>query len=160
MTQAELDALVAAAKKEGGEKLWKKHGFESEKAFDDFLAAAKTEAEAKKTEAQREKDRADQAENEKKDALSRAEKAEAKAAALEAGVPKEKVEKLVKLLPIFEGATLEAKIQAIIAEFPDFKGQSTPPLPSQNTRIKNQMSSTMAAADAELDKVFGSRAKS
>lgn len=157
LTQAEIDALVAGAKKEGAEKNWKKHGFASEKEFDDFLTAAKADADAKKTEAQREKERADKLEAEKAEVLSRVEKAEAKAAALEAGVAKEKVDKLVKLLPTYEGETVEAKIQAILVDFPEFKAVTTPPVPNAKTPIKNQYSPSMAAADAELDKVFGAR---
>ena len=48
LTQKELNALIAAAKKDGAEKLWKKAGYESEEAFESFINAARQEAEAKK----------------------------------------------------------------------------------------------------------------
>lgn len=160
MTQAEIDTLIAGAKREGGEKLWKKHGFESEKAFDDFLTASKAEADAKKSETQKEKDAREAAEKREQEALARADKAEAKAEALANGVPADKADRFIKLAMTYDGDTVQAKVKAALAENPEFKGQATPPIPSQNTRIKNQMSTTMAAADAELDKIFGSRTKS
>lgn len=160
MTQAELDTLIAGAKKEGGEKLWKKYGFDNEKAFDDFLTTSKAEAEAKKSETQKEKDAREAAEKREKEALARADKAEAKAEALALGVPADKVDRFIKLAMTYDGDTVQVKVKAAIAENPEFKGQTTQMIPSQNTKVRNQMSSTMAAADAELDKVFGFRQKS
>jgi len=160
MTQAELDTLIAGAKKEGGEKLWRKYGFDNEKAFDDFLTTSKAEAEAKKSETQKEKDAREAAEKREKEALARADKAEAKAEALALGVPADKVDRFIKLAMTYDGDTVQVKVKAAIAENPEFKGQTTQTIPSQNNKVRNQMSSTMAAADAELDKVFGSRQKS
>lgn len=160
MTQAELDTLIAGAKKEGGEKLWRKYGFDNEKAFDDFLTTSKAEAEAKKSETQKEKDAREAAEKREKEALARADKAEAKAEALALGVPADKADRFIKLAMTYEGDTVQAKVKAALAENPEFKGQAAQQIPSQNNKVRNQMSSTMAAADAELDKVFGSRQKS
>jgi hypothetical protein len=160
MTQAELDTLIAGAKKEGGEKLWRKYGFDNEKAFDDFLTTSKAEAEAKKSETQKEKDAREAAEKREKEALARADKAEAKAEALALGVPADKADRFIKLAMTYEGDTVQAKVKAALTENPEFKGQAAQQIPSQNNKVRNQMSSTMAAADAELDKVFGSRQKS
>jgi hypothetical protein len=103
MTQAELDTLIAGAKKEGGEKLWRKYGFDNEKAFDDFLTTSKAEAEAKKSETQKEKDAREAAEKREKEALARADKAEAKAEALALGVPADKADRFIKLAMTYEG---------------------------------------------------------
>lgn len=159
MTQAELDALVAGAKKEGGEKLWKKHGFENEKAFEDFLTMSKAAEDAKKTETQKEKEAREAAEKREREAIARADKAEAKAEALAQGVPADRADRFIKLAMTYDGDTVQAKVKAALVENPEFKGQTAQQIPSQNTKVKNQMSGTMAAADAELDKIFGARPK-
>lgn len=156
MTQTEIDALVAGAKKEGGEKLWKKHGFESEKAFEDFLTASKADADAKKTESQKNQDAKDAAEKREREANARADKAEAKAEALSLGVSPEKADRFIKLAMTYDGDTMKAKVEAALKENPEFKGKAQVEVPNANVRIKSQ-TPTMAAADAELDKVFGRR---
>lgn len=156
MTQAEIDALVAGAKKEGGEKLWKKHGFDNEKAFEDFLAAAKVEADAKKTEAQKDKEAKDVAEKKANEAAARADKAEARAEAFLQGVSKDKVDDIVALAMNEEGATMADKIKAAIEKRPWAKETVVAQqVPSQNAKIHSQFTPSMQAADAQLDAVFG-----
>lgn len=155
MTQKEIDALISGAKREGAEKLWKKNGFASEKEFDDFVTAAKKEADAKKSEAQREKDRADKAELAIKAQEERANKAEAKAEALALGVPADKADDLVMLAMTEKGETVAARIKAALENRPWFKDAPAAQVPNLSTRVRNQTSASMQAADAELEKVFG-----
>ena len=157
LTQKELNALIAAAKKDGAEKLWKKAGYESEEAFESFINAARQEAEAKKTELQREKERADAAEKARAELAARAERAEAKAEALALGVGSDKVDDLVTLAMLEQGDTIKAKVEAALEKRPWFKDIVSP---SISGKIKNQtpnMTTEQQRLDAELDKVFGKR---
>lgn len=153
LTQKEIDALVAGAKREGSEKVWQKNGFANEKEFDDFIKAAKAEADAKKSEVQREKERADKAESEKKMLEERANKAEAKAEALALGVPPDKAEDLVVLAMAEDGETITEKVKVALEKRPWFKDQSAQ-VPNLGAKVKNQTSGD-GAIDAELEKIFG-----
>lgn len=155
LTQKELNALVAAAKRDGAEKLWKKAGYESEEAFEAFLNAARQEAEAKKTELQKEKERADAAEKAKMELAARVERAEAKAEALALGVGSDKVDDLVTLAMLEQGDSVKAKVEAALEKRPWFKEAVGPNI---SGKIKNQtptMTTEQQRIDAELDKVFG-----
>ena len=54
-------------------------------------------------------------------ALTRAEKAEAQLSVLSAGIPAKKAEKAVKLAATYDGETMDAKIAAMLVEYPEFK---------------------------------------
>lgn len=155
MTQKEIDALISGAKKEGAERVWQKSGFASEKEFDDFVKAAKAEADAKKSETQKEKERADKAESDKKMLEDRVNKAEAKAEALALGVSADKADDLVVLSMAEKGETVADRVKAALEKRPWFKEAIIAQVPRLDTRVRNQTSASMQAADAELDKVFG-----
>ena len=124
-TDKQLNDLIA---KEAGKREEKatlaalaKMGF---KTIEEAEAFNKTRQESM---TQAEKDKAKLAEIETTAQTAARERDEAKAevAALKAGVPADKVAKVVKLAAGYDGDTMEAKITALLADFPDFvKGQT------------------------------------
>ena len=119
-TQSQLNDLIA---KEAGKREEKatlavlaKMGF---KTIEEAEAFNKTRQESM---TQAEKDKAKLAELETTAQTAARERDEAKAevAALKAGVPADKVAKVVKLAAGYDGDTMEEKITAFLADFPDF----------------------------------------
>lgn len=119
-TDKQLNDLIA---KEAGKRqekatadLLAKMGF---KSIEDVEAFNKSRQESM---TQAEKDKLKLAEQEAAAATNAKERDEARAevAALKAGVPADKVAKVVKLAAGYDGDTMEAKITALLADFPDF----------------------------------------
>lgn len=127
-TDKQLNDLIA---KEAGKRqekatadLLAKMGF---KSIEEVEAFNKSRQESM---TQAEKDKLKLAEQEAAAATNAKERDEARAevAALKAGVPADKVAKVVKLAAGYDGDTMEAKITALLADFPDFvKGQVQAP---------------------------------
>lgn len=152
-TDDDLNARAAAARKEGAEKAWKKHGFDNEKAFDDYMAAKKTEDEARKTEAQKDKEAREAAEKKAQEVEASTAAIRLENAALKAGVSPDKAERFVKLAAAYDGADDAAKIAAALADFPEFKGGAA--LPNVGGKSKSQPNDDVAAAKAAAAKAFG-----
>jgi len=114
-TQAELNAINAKTKT----KFLKELGFDSEEDYKKHLS----DLEAKKPLEEKLKT----LETKQNEALSRAEKAEARLSVLELGVPKEKVDRVVKLAQTYDGETIDAKIEAVLKDFPEFKTAGVKP---------------------------------
>lgn len=119
-TDKQLNDLIA---KEAGKRqekatadLLAKMGF---KSIEEVEAFNKSRQESM---TQAEKDKLKLAEQEAAAATNAKERDEARAevAALKAGVPADKVAKVVKLAAGYDGDTMEAKITALLADFPDF----------------------------------------
>lgn len=127
-TDKQLNDLIA---KEAGKRqekatadLLAKMGF---KSIEEVEAFNKSRQESM---TQAEKDKLKLAEQEAAAATNAKERDEARAevAALKAGVPADKVAKVVKLAAGYDGDTMEDKITALLADFPDFvKGQMQAP---------------------------------
>lgn len=113
-TQEEVNAINAKTKN----KYLKELGFDSEEAYKKHLE------DLQKNKPLEEKLKGE--ETAKQEALSRAEKAEAKLSAINAGVPSSKADKVVKLAQTYEGDDIDAKIKAVLEDFPELKGVSTP----------------------------------
>lgn len=152
-TDDDLNARAAAARKEGAEKAWKKHGFDSEKAFDEYMASKKTEDDARKTEAQKDKEAREAAEKKAAEVEASTASIRLENAALKAGVSPDKAERFVKLAAAYDGADDAAKIAAALADFPEFKGGST--LPNVGGKSKSQPNDDVSAAKAAAAKAFG-----
>lgn len=124
-TDKQLNDLIAKESGKRQEKatadLLAKMGF---KSIEEVEAFNKSRQESM---TQAEKDKLKLAEQESAAATNAKERDEARAevAALKAGVPADKVAKVVKLAAGYDGDTMEAKITALLDDFPDFmKGQS------------------------------------
>ena len=127
-TDKQLNDLIAKESGKRQEKatadLLAKMGF---KSIEEVEAFNKTRQESM---TQAEKDKLKIAEQEAAAATNAKERDEAKAevAALKAGVPADKVAKVVKLAAGYDGDTMDAKITALLADFPDFvKAQAGAP---------------------------------
>ena len=127
-TDKQLNDLIAKESGKRQEKatadLLAKMGFKSIEEVEAFI---KTRQESM---TQAEKDKLKIAEQEAAAATNAKERDEAKAevAALKAGVPADKVAKVVKLAAGYDGDTMDAKITALLADFPDFiKAQAGAP---------------------------------
>lgn len=122
-TQKQLNDLIA---KEAGTRqtaLLTKMGFktmEEAEAFNKSRQESMTQAE---------KDKLKLAEQEAAAATNAKERDEARAevAALKAGVPADKVSKVVKLAAGYDGDTMEEKINAMLVDFPDIVKKGTAP---------------------------------
>lgn len=152
-TDDDLNARAAAARKEAAEKVWKKHGFESEKAFEDYLAAKKTDDEKAKSDAQKAAEAREAAEKKAQEAEDGAQAIRLENAALKAGVPADRAERFVKIAAAYDGDDAAAKIAAALKDFPEFKGGAS--LPNVGDKSKSQPNDDLASAKAAAAKAFG-----
>lgn len=126
-TDKQLNDLIAKESGKRQEKatadLLARMGF---KTLDDLDAFNKSRQESM---TQAEKDKLKLAEQEAAAATNAKERDEARAeiAALKAGVPADKVSKVVKLAAGYDGETMEAKINAMLGDFPDIVKKGTAP---------------------------------
>lgn len=137
-TDKQVNDLIAREAGKRQEKatadLLAKMGF---KSLEDVEAFNKTRQESM---SQAEKDRLAIQEKETAAQTAARERDEARAevAALKAGVPADKVAKVVKLAAGYDGDTMDEKITALLADFPDFvKGQAAP-APQNAGRVTGQ----------------------
>jgi hypothetical protein len=137
-TDKQLNDLIA---KEAGKRqekatadLLAKMGF---KSIEEVEAFNKSRQESM---TQAEKDKLKLAEQEAAAATNAKERDEARAevAALKAGVPADKVAKVVKLAAGYDGDTMEAKITALLADFPDFVKGATGQAPRNAGLVTGQ----------------------
>lgn len=158
-TDKDLNDRAAAARREANEKVWKKHGFSSEKDFDDYLKGKRDEDEARKTESQRLKDEGDAHKKAADEARAEAMMARAEAEAMKVGVDPQKVERFVKIAMTYPGETSAEKIAATMKDFPtEFLPSSAPApkgAPSFGAPTKSQGSDGMEAARADLREAMG-----
>lgn len=152
-TDDDLNARAAAARKEAAEKLWKKHGFESEKAFEDYLTAKKSDDEKSKSDAQKALDAKTAAETRAAELEAGAQAIRLENAALKAGISAERAERFVKIAAAYDGDDAAAKVAAALKDFPEFKGAAT--LPNIGGQSKSQPNDDLAAAKAAAAKAFG-----
>lgn len=121
-TDSQLNDMLAARQGEQVAKLLKELGAESTGKLKDDMKALKALQDANKTEAEKLAASAKEATDKLTAAETRALNAEIKAELLGAGVPKDKIDRALKLVPGYEGETVEAKVAALVKEFPEFKG--------------------------------------
>lgn len=114
-TQTEVNAMNMKSKS----KYLKGLGFENEEDYKEALQKKKDNLSAD------EKIKAMEATS--NEALSRADKAEAKLTAIELGVPTARLEKVLKLAQTYDGDDMNAKINEVLKEFPEFKAASGVP---------------------------------
>lgn len=127
LTQSEVNRLVAGAKKNATEKLLKDLGVETAEGAKDALAKFRERQEAEKTELERVQGETDKERKSREAAEARAEAAESRFTAISKGVPADRAERVVKLAGSYEGETPEERIDAVLAEFPELKGQPGAP---------------------------------
>lgn len=140
-SQDDVNNLIAKESKAAVEKVLSDLGVQDAKSAKEGLAKLKEIQDAQKSEA--EKLAADLAASTEKitEAEARAIAAEAKLAAISAGIPADKADKVVKLAAAYDGETITEKIDAVLQEFPELKGQTaqqqTPP-PAIGGKTNNQ----------------------
>ena len=127
-TDKQLNDLIAKESGKRQEKatadLLAKMGF---KSIEEVEAFNKTRQESM-TQAEKDKIKIAETETAAQTAARERDEAKAEVAALKAGVPADKVAKVVKLAAGYDGDTMDAKITALLADFPDFiKAQSGAP---------------------------------
>lgn len=156
-TQDELQGIVA--RKEAGaiEKVLKDLGIPSMDDAKKNLTALKAWQDSQKTEAEKAAATAKDATDKLTAAESRALAAEMKADGLAAGIDPKKIDRAVKIIGTYDGDTSAKKVEAFLAENPEFKASATPA--EFGGKVKNQPVDEMAKAAAELDKAFGLKPK-
>lgn len=127
-TDKQLNDLIAKESGKRQEKatadLLAKMGF---KSIEEVEAFNKTRQESM-TQAEKDKLKIAETETAARTAARERDEAKAEVAALKAGVPADKVAKVVKLAAGYDGDTMDAKITALLADFPDFiKAQAGAP---------------------------------
>ena len=124
-TDKQLNDLIAKESGKRQEKatadLLAKMGF---KSIEDVESFQKTRQESM-TQAEKDKLKIAETETAAQTAARERDEAKAEVAALKAGVPADKVAKVVKLAAGYDGDTMDAKITALLADFPDFIKQAT-----------------------------------
>jgi hypothetical protein len=127
-TDSQVNDLIAknTAKEVG--KMLKDAGLEASGNVKQDLAAFKAWKESQMSESEKANARAKELETANAEAIARADRAEAKAEALARGVPADKADKVVKLATsgVYEGENVAAKIEAVLAEFPDYIAKNGP----------------------------------
>jgi len=121
-TQEEVNALNAKTKTAERMALLKELGIEDAKDAKEALKKYKEQEDAKKTESEKLQEALKAEQTKATTAEQRATIAEAQLEAVKLGVPADKASKLVKLAMTYDGETVSDKINAVLKEFPEFKG--------------------------------------
>jgi len=121
-TDSQVNDLIAKNTAKEAAKMLKEAGLESTGNIKQDLAPFKAWKDSQMSEGEKLTARAKELEAANSEAVARADRAEAKAEALARGVSADKADKIVKLATsgVYEGDSIAAKIEAVLAEFPDF----------------------------------------
>ena len=136
-TQDDVNNLIAKESRKAVEKAMSELGVTDAGSAKEALAKAKELMDAQKSNEQK---LAEQIKAESERATLAEQKAaaiEAKFAALAKGIDAGKAEKAAKLAQDYEGDTIDAKLDAMLKDFPEFIKQTTAPAfgaPTQNTQ--------------------------
>jgi len=151
--QEDVNNMIAKERASATEKLLKELGVTDAKSAKEGLAKFKEMQDAQRTEAEKLTESLKETQARITESETRAAMAEAKLAAISSGVPADKADKVVKLAATYEGASMAEKIAAVIAEFPELKGQPTPP--SLGAKTNNDNLTDIDKARAEIRKSMG-----
>ena len=121
-TQEEVNALNAKTKLSERQALLKELGVEDTKDVKAALKKLKEQEDAKKTEAEKLQEAIKAEQTKATTAEQRATIAEAQLEAIKLGVQADKAGKFVKLAMTYDGETITDKLNAVLVDFPDFKG--------------------------------------
>ena len=152
-TQAEVNALNAKTKTSERIALLKELGIEDAKDAKEALKKYKEAEDAKKTEAEKLQEAIKAEQTKATTAEQRATIAEAQLEAVKLGVPADKAQKMVKLAMTYDGETVTDKLNAVLKDFPEFKGGST--LDKFGNAIKNEGEKTLDKVAEEFAKAMG-----
>ncbi len=136
-TQDDVNNLIAKESRKAVEKAMSELGVTDARSAKEALAKAKELMDAQKSNEQK---LAEQIKAESERATLAEQKAaaiEAKFAALSKGIPADKAERAAKLAQDYDGDTMDAKIDAMLKDFPEFIKQTAAPAfgsPTQNTQ--------------------------
>lgn len=154
-TQKDIDSMMGGIKADAQKKLLKELGIEDVGSAKEGLKKLKEMQDAQLSEAEKLKSQIAELEKAKADAHSLAEAASAKFVAVAKGVPADKVDKVVKLAGSYDGETVEAKIDAVLADFPEIVKAPATPAPTFGTQTQAKTPNEAEKVSAELDKIFG-----
>ncbi|HRV29255.1 MAG TPA: hypothetical protein P5522_10785 [Spirochaetia bacterium] len=154
-TQKDIDSMMGGIKAEAQKKLLKELGIEDVSSAKEGLKKLKEMQDAQLSEAEKLKAQIAELEKAKAEAHSLAEAASAKFVAVAKGVPADKVDKVVKLAGSYDGETVEAKIDAVLADFPEIAKAPATPAPTFGTQTQAKTPNEAEKVSAELDKIFG-----
>lgn len=118
-SQSEVSGMMAKEKNEGKRSILKSLGFKSEEEAKDAIKKYNEYLEAQKTEAEKQKEALDKANNEKLDALNRAKLAENKVACFSAGINSDCIEDVLAIAST--KVTEEKDLDAVLKEMKDDK---------------------------------------
>jgi len=147
--------MMGGIKAEAQKKLLKELGIEDVSSAKEGLKKLKEMQDAQLSEAEKLKAQIAELEKAKAEAHSLAEAASAKFVAVAKGVPADKVDKVVKLAGSYDGETVEAKIDAVLADFPEIAKAPATPAPTFGTQTQAKTPNEAEKVSAELDKIFG-----
>ena len=153
-TQEDVNNLIAKETRAAQEKILKDLGVTDAKSAKEGLAKLKEMQDAQKSEAEKLAETLKATETAKAEAEAKASAAEAKFAAIAAGVSPDKADKVVKLAQTYDGETMQAKIDAVLVDFPELKGQPAP-APQIGGKTNNQNLSDVDKMKAEARKAMG-----
>ena len=152
-TDEEVNAISAKAKTSERIALLKELGIEDAKDAKEALKKYKESEDAKKTEAEKLQEAIKTEQTKATTAEQRATIAESKLDAITLGVKTELADKFVKLAMTYEGETVTDKLNAVLKDFPEFKGGST--LDKFGNAIKNEGEKTLDKVAEEFAKAMG-----
>lgn len=121
-TQAQLTAIINRKEQAAQAQIMKELGFDNPEAMRTFFAEAKKKADAEKTEAQLAAEQAAEANKKLEETTKVAEQKDLIIEALKLGVSPDKVDRAVRVAATYDGETATEKINAMLADLPDFGG--------------------------------------
>ena len=154
-SQEDVNNLIAKESKNAVEKILKDLGVQDAKSAKEGLAKLKEMQDAQKSESEKLAESLKATEAAKNEAEAKANAAEAKFAAIAAGVPVDKADKVVKLAMAYDGETIQDKINAVLTEIPELKGQPARQAPALGGKTNNQATSDMDKMLADARKAAG-----
>ena len=147
-TDEEVNAISAKAKTSERIALLKELGIEDAKDAKEALKKYKEQEDAKKTEAEKLQEAIKAEQTKATTAEQRATIAEAQLEAVKLGVPADKAQKMVKLAMTYDGETVTDKLNAVLKDFPEFKGGST------LDKFGNKVTNTPTNKETDLEALF------
>lgn len=146
-TNEQLGNLITKKEREAAEKVLKDLGFESVEGAKDTIKKAKEKLDAEKTDLQRAVEKNKELESEILNLKTKNEMDNLKFVALGKGILSDKVDKALKLAETYEGENFDQKIDKMLVDFPNLKGQKSQQSAAFGAEAQKQ---TISEADRAL----------
>jgi vacuolar-type H+-ATPase subunit I/STV1 len=152
-TQEDINRVIGEAKKSSVAKVLKELGIEDVENTKEGMKKFKEWQDSQKTESEKLTGKLTEYEKSLQEKDKQVNDLNAKFTALSKGVQTDKVDKVIKLLSAYEGETIDAKIDAILTEFPEYKKGSAPA--SIGGQSTGQQTNSLDSAKEQLNKIMG-----